>query len=259
MKEDKPEKGIRFKLILLITIAVIFVNVMFISVNGTTTQNPTSSVKTTANAAKEQIFYWIDTGEVYHSTPNCSALERTTHTIRSGILSQVPAGRRPCKVCIGDGVKPATTTAPKVTTTTQKPVNTTVPKVNTTIANYKIGNEINQNNALIKVNSVRTAANNGKVIAEKGFKFAYINITVTNNRSKAFVMSSTFGFTMKTPDGKKCDQISITSGALSGTIATKGKLVGEIGFKVPTTATKVTLEITDLASKKISIFDLQFK
>ena len=41
--------------------------------------------------------YWVSGGEVYHSTPNCSTLKRSTN-IYSGSIAQSGKGRA-CKVC----------------------------------------------------------------------------------------------------------------------------------------------------------------
>lgn len=47
--------------------------------------------------SNEEIVYWVSSGEVYHSTDNCSTLKRSKN-IYSGTISQ--SGKsRPCKVC----------------------------------------------------------------------------------------------------------------------------------------------------------------
>lgn len=49
------------------------------------------------DSAAEETVYWVSSGEVYHSTPNCSTLKRSSN-IHSGTIAQ--SGKsRPCKVC----------------------------------------------------------------------------------------------------------------------------------------------------------------
>ena len=57
--------------------------------------NNSSSSQTQQNVGST--VYWVDSGEVYHSTPNCSTLSRSKN-IHSGSVAQSGKPRR-CKVC----------------------------------------------------------------------------------------------------------------------------------------------------------------
>lgn len=64
-------------------------------------QDMLSQAPSQGAASSERIVYIVPSGEVYHSTDQCSSLRRSK-TINSVILSEaVSMGRRPCKLCMG--------------------------------------------------------------------------------------------------------------------------------------------------------------
>ena len=56
-----------------------------------------SSAKSKGSAKGNGTVYWVDSGEVYHSTANCPTLSRSRN-IHSGPMSSCPKSR-PCRVC----------------------------------------------------------------------------------------------------------------------------------------------------------------
>lgn len=65
---------------------------------GALTANTSSGEEPdTNNEGEGVIVYWVPNGKVYHSTPNCSTLKRSSNII-SGSISQSGKGRG-CKVC----------------------------------------------------------------------------------------------------------------------------------------------------------------
>jgi len=81
-----------------------------------------------------------------------------------------------------------------------------VVNVTTTAASriYQVGDIINQNGILVRINSVGNSKSNG-YYENEGFKYIYVDITVQNTKKEDVPISSIVCFEMKTQDGIKCD------------------------------------------------------
>lgn len=125
---------------------------------------------------------------------------------------------------------------------------------------YQVGDTINQSDILVTINGVRTTTNNGAAEVEAGFKYVYVDITITNNTNKDLNSSSIMNYTLKDQNGRKLEyQIVINAnGSLDGTVIAGDKLTGELVYKVPADLTTATLQIQADILGKVDQAELNF-
>ena len=131
---------------------------------------------------------------------------------------------------------PAATITPPV-----EPDPTATPQLRT----FNVGDTVRLGDLHITVNGVRASLGDDFWAPEKGTYFIYVDVTVRNEGNQPEVVSTLLQMEMRDGEGRSYDvDISAIaasgSSSLDGEIAPGGSLRGEVGYKLPTSATDLT-------------------